>query len=340
MHATPARSQAAARAAIVGIAGPEPTATEAALLREVPPAGVILFARNILDRGQLTRLTAALKALLPRDSVLMVDQEGGRVARLRPPQWQAHPAAAAIGALHARDPASGLRAAWLHGALIGAEAADAGFDVVAAPVLDLRWPGASDVVGDRAFSADPDAVAALGRAVAEGLLAAGVQPVAKHAPGHGQARADSHVALPAVERLAAADLAPFRANRDLPWMMTAHVLYPALDAGNPATFSAAIVRDVIRGEIGFSGVLASDDLAMGALSGSPAERAPRALAAGCDLALYCPGEPAGTEAVLRACPALTAEAQARLAAARTLAETRRMALDPAAMLLERATLFA
>lgn len=340
MRAIPARSQAAGRAAIVGVAGPEPTANEVALLRDLPPAGVILFARNILDGSQLTRLTAALKALLPPDSVLMVDQEGGRVARLRPPHWSAHPPAAAIGTLHGRDPACGLRAAWLHGALIGAEAAEAGFDVVAAPVLDLCWPGGSDVVGDRAFSAAPDAVAALGRAMAEGLLAAGVQPVAKHAPGHGQARADSHVSLPVVERLAAADLAPFRANRDLPWMMTAHVLYPALDAGNPATLSATIIREVIRDEIGFAGVLASDDLAMGALSGSPAERASRALAAGCDLALYCPGDAAGTEAVLRACPVLNPEAKARLAAARTLADTRRIALDPAAMLRERAALLA
>ncbi len=328
------------RAAIVGLAGPALAPAEADLLRAAPAAGVILFARNIIDPSQLARLVADLRAVLPDAAVLMLDQEGGRVARLRPPHWAAHPAAAAIGALHARDPAAGLRAAWLHGALIGAEAAAAGFDVVAAPVLDVRWPGASDVVGDRAFGCDPPAAAALGRALADGLLAAGVQPVAKHAPGHGQAAADSHLALPVVADFAAANLVPFRANRDLPWMMTAHVLYPALDPHRPATLSASIISKVVRGGIGFAGVLVSDDLAMGALSGPPAERARMALAAGCDLALYCPGDPAGTAAVLGACPALTDRARDRMAAARALAAARRIALDPGAMLSERSALLA
>jgi beta-N-acetylhexosaminidase len=326
------------RAAVVGIAGVSLTRPEAALLRALPPAGVILFRRNIADPPQLGALVAALRAVLPDSAVLMVDQEGGRVARLRPPHWGAHPPAAALGAVFSRAPQAGLRAAWLHGALIGAEAAAAGFDVVCAPVLDLRRPGQSDVVGDRGFAEDAEAVAALGAAMAEGLLAAGVQPVGKHVPGHGQARVDSHAALPAIEAPDAADLRPFRANASLPWMMTAHVLYRALDPANPATLSAPIIADLIRRDIGFAGVLASDDLAMGALSGPPESRAARALAAGCDVALYCAGDPAATEAVLRAAGPLGAAATRCLAAARALAATRRMALDPAAMRRERESL--
>ncbi len=326
------------RAAIIGIAGTVLGDSERAALCRWPPAGVILFRRNVASPDQLTRLTVELRGLLPEEAVVMVDQEGGRVARLRPPHWTSHPSAAEIGALHQRDEAAGLRAAWLHGALIGAEAADAGFDVVTAPVLDLRWAGASDVIGDRSFGADAQRVAVLGRAMAEGLLAAGVQPVGKHAPGHGQARADSHVAMPVVPAPAEADLAPFRANRDLPWMMTAHVLYPDLDPDQPATLSARIVGEVIRGTIGFGGVLVSDDLAMGALSGTPPERALAALAAGCDLALYCPGDPEGTEAVLRACPLLTSKALERMAAARGLAAVRKQALDLPAIRAERGRL--
>src|SRR3984957_8528101 len=178
------------KAAIVGISGPELSAAEAALFRAHAPAGVILFARNIKDRPQLATLIAALRRVLPPDAVFMVDQEGGRVARLRPPHWRAHPPAAALGAMFARSPASGLRAAWLTGALIGLDCASAGFDVVAAPVLDLGLAGAHAVVGDRALAEDPASVGRLGRAVAAGLLAAGVQPVGKHAPGHGRARLD------------------------------------------------------------------------------------------------------------------------------------------------------
>jgi hypothetical protein len=223
------------KAAIVGIAGPELGGVEAGLLRAQPPAGVILFARNIIDPPQLAALVAALRRVLPADAVLMVDQEGGRVARLRPPHWRAHPPAAALGALFARSPAGGLRAAWLTGALIGLDCAAAGLDVVAAPVLDLRLPGAHAVIGDRALAADPVTVGRLGRAVAAGLLAAGVQPVGKHAPGHGRARLDSHLALPevAADDLDA-DLLPFALNADLPWAMTAHILYPTWDPARGA----------------------------------------------------------------------------------------------------------
>jgi beta-N-acetylhexosaminidase len=331
----------ASRAAIVGLAGPALAADEAALVRASPPAGVILFRRNIESRAQLRALTDALRAVLPPDAFILVDQEGGRVARLAPPHWRAHPPAGAMGALHAQNPAAGLRAAFLTGALIGLDCAAAGIDVACAPVLDLRHPGGHDVIGNRSFGSDPEVVAALGRAMAEGLLAAGVTPVGKHAPGHGRARVDSHLALPVVD---AADLSddihPFAANADLPWMMTAHILYPALDPKRPATLSTRIVAEVIRGRIGFDGVLVSDDLAMQALSGGPAERALSALRAGCDLALYCPGDLAGTEAVLRAVPPLSETASARLAAARALAEAKRMPFDAAALAAERDRLLA
>ena len=309
---------------------------EAALFRRLPPAGVILFRRNVIDPVQLRALVAELRRVLPEAAVLMVDQEGGRVARLRPPHWVGHPAAGAIGELFRRDVGAGLRAAWLTGALIGLDCRGVGLDVACAPVLDLRLEGASEVIGDRAFGAEPLEVARLGRAMAAGLLAAGVQPVGKHAPGHGRARVDSHLALPVVEANdLAADLAPFAANPDLPWMMTAHIVYRAWDAERPATLSARVIAEVIRGRAGFRGVLTSDDLAMEALSGTPAERARAALEAGCDIALYCPGLAEGNAAVLEAVPALTPVALSRLAAARGLAMRRQMALDPAGLRAER-----
>jgi beta-N-acetylhexosaminidase len=329
------------KAAIVGIAGPALTDAETRLFRAHPPAGVILFARNISDPTQLATLVASLRRALPPDAVLMVDQEGGRVARLRPPHWRAHPPAAAHGTLFARSPASGLRAAWLTGAVIGLDCAMAGFDAVAAPVLDLGLPGAHAVIGDRALAEDPVAVARLGRAFAAGLLAAGMQPVGKHAPGHGRARLDSHLALPTVEANdLAADLLPFALNADLPWAMTAHILYPTWDPILPATLSPAIIGPIIRDRIGFGGVLVTDDLAMRALSGAPAGLALQALAAGCDLALYCAGDVVPTADLLAACPAVTPEAAARLARARTLARHRRLDLDGSALADERAGLLA
>jgi beta-N-acetylhexosaminidase len=326
------------RAAIVGLSGLSLTANEANLLAAYPPVGVILFKRNVADPTQLATLIASVRAVVP-DALLMVDQEGGRVARLRPPHWQAHPPAAAIGALYDQDRVTGLRAAWLTGALIGTDCAAAGFDVACAPVLDLRHPGITDAIGDRAFSVDPEAVAVLGRAVADGLLAAGVQPVTKHAPGHGRALVDSHLSLP---RITTADLdsdiLPFGRNADLPWMMTAHLLYEALDPSHPATLSAEIITGIIRGRIGFRGLLVSDDLAMHALTGEPATRATACLAAGCDIALYCAGDFANTEAVLKAVPPIGSGTVERLAAAAALAREREKALDPAALALERSRL--
>jgi beta-N-acetylhexosaminidase len=326
--------------AILGIAGPALAADEAALFRAYPPSGVILFARNIENPRQLARLTADLRAVLLPGAVLMVDQEGGRVARLRPPHWRAHPAAAVLGALHARKPEAGLRAAWLTGALIGLDCAASGFDVVCGPVLDLRCIGAHDVVGDRAFCGDPDRIAALGGAWAAGLLSAGVQPVAKHVPGHGRGRSDSHAELPVVDALEdvlAADLEPFRALHHLPWMMTAHVCYHAWDAHRPATLSPVTIDRVIRGRIGFGNLLVSDDLAMGALDGPPGQRALAALSAGCDLALHCSGAAKDNHDVLTLCPAITDEAAARLHQAATAA---RVALDATSLAAERDGLLA
>lgn len=259
--------------------------------------------------------------------MLVVDQEGGRVARLRPPHWRAHPPASA---LHS------VRAAWLTGALIGLECATAGFDVVNAPVLDLSIAGAHGVVGDRALAEDPVVVARLGRAFAAGLLAAGVVPVMKHAPGHGRARVDSHFALPRVEANDLdADILPFALNADLPWAMSAHIVYPVWDPALPATLSPAVIRAIIRGRMGFRGVLVSDDLAMKALSGSPAELARQALAAGCDVVHYCTGELKPTAELLERCPPLGEAATARIAAGSAMAARRRVALDAAALEAER-----
>ena len=324
------------RAAIVGIAGPALSAEEAALFRAFPPAGVILFSRNIQHPEQLTALTASLRGVLLADADLMVDQEGGRIARLKPPHWDAHAPAASFGQRFATDPAAAIRAAWLTGALIGWQCRTAGFTVAASPVLDLSVPGAHDVIGDRAFAHHPVAVARLGRAVANGVLAAGVVPVGKHVPGHGRARVDSHLSLPKLtETDLAGDIRPFALNADLPWMMTAHIVYEALDPDLPATLSAKVIETVIRGRIGFEGVLVTDDLAMQALSGAPADLAVQALTAGCDLALYCSGDFSATKALLRAVPPLTARAQQRLRTGRVAAIRCRQTLHPAALTAER-----
>jgi beta-N-acetylhexosaminidase len=275
----------------------------------------------------LRALTVELRRVLPSGAVLMVDQEGGRVARLRPPYWRGHPAAAALGS---------LRAAWLTGALIGLQCAAAGFDLVAAPVLDLAIPGAHGVIGDRALADDPAAVARLGRAMAAGLLAAGVQPIGKHIPGHGRARVDSHLALPRVEANDLnADLLPFALNADLPWAMSAHIVYPAWDPALPATLSPTVIATIIRGRIGFEGVLVTDDIAMRALSGSPADLARQALEAGCDVAMYCSGDYAPTADLLAQCPALSPTAVTRMTSARLLAARRSLPLDENTLANER-----
>lgn len=283
------------RAAIVGIAGDALEARERRLIGRANPFGFILFARNCQAPDQVRALVSELRVAVGRDDApVLIDQEGGRVARLGPPHWPRRVAARAIGALAEADPAAGREAARLQARLIADDLRALGITVDCAPVLDLRIEGQSEVVGDRAFSTDPEVVAELGQAMIEGFRAGGVLPVIKHLPGHGRARIDSHRALPVVEAdvdaLEAWDWRPFRACREAPLGMTAHILYPALDPEQPATHSARIIREVIRGRIGFQGALLSDDLGMGALGGAPGERAARALAAGCDLALHCSGD--------------------------------------------------
>ena len=321
------------RPAIIGLSGTSIDADERALLRACPPAGIILFARNVATTDQLRSLTDDLHALLPKGAIVLVDQEGGRVARLRPPHWRGHPPAAALGRLH--DPAHADQAAFCTGALIGLDCAAAGIDVVAAPVLDVLAVGADPIIGDRAFATDPHTVTRLGGHVIDGLLAAGIQPVGKHVPGHGRASVDSHASLPELDAPSAADLAPFAAlAQSLAWLMTAHILYRDLDPDRPATLSPTIIDRLIRGELAFDGVLVTDDLAMGALAGntrSPtgtqADRARAAIDAGCDLALCCDGDLATNAAILDALSTISERSSRRLRAAADLARRSRVPLD-------------
>lgn len=321
--------EATPRAAIVGLAGPELTADEARLFRRLPPFGAILFARNVVEPAQVAALVAAFRAAVGRaDAPVLIDQEGGRVARLRPPHWRHPPPAARFGALYGRDGRAARRAAYLNARLIAEDLRALGLTVCCAPVLDLPAEGADPVIGDRAFASDPRIVASLGRAVIRGLQAGGVIPVMKHIPGHGRARVDSHLALPVVEtsaeELLAHDARPFAALAgEWAWAMTAHILYTAWDDRHPATLSPRVLR-VIRRRVGFRGPILSDDLAMKALCGSPGALARAAIAAGCDAVLECPGELARSEAVLAAVPPLARASAARFAASarRAMASSR------------------
>lgn len=310
------------KAAIVGISGTSLTLAEAALLRTHRPLGAILFRRNVESPGQLRALNADLRDILGEAAPILVDQEGGRVARLRPPHWPEFPPAASFeGGSDA--------AACSNAARLGVACAESGFDVVCAPVLDLRLPEQHQIIGDRAFSADPGEVARLGAAWVAGLQQAGCVPVIKHIPGHGRALADSHESLPRVDAdaaLLATDIAPFRALAGSgAWAMTAHILYAAWDAARPATLSPTVIDRVIRGEIGFDGVLVSDDLAMGAMAGLGGDLAAAAIGAGCDLVLHCTGVIEETAAILATCPDLSDAALRRLHEARALRDAARVA---------------
>lgn len=299
------------------------TPAERRLFATADPLGFILFARNCESPGQLTALVRDLRASVERaDAPVLIDQEGGRVQRLRPPHWRDAPAAARFGALNDADEAAALQATSLNARLIAAELSDLGIDVDCAPVVDVPQAGADPIIGDRAFASEPACVAQLGRAACAGFLAGGVLPVVKHIPGHGRATADSHLRLPVVDTeravLAATDWVPFAALSDMPWAMTAHVVFTAIDAGAPATLSARVVGEVIRGAIGFAGVLVSDDIGMQALKGPMHTRARAALAAGCDVALHCSGVLHEMAAVASVCPRLTEAALARLARARAM----------------------
>ena len=303
---------------IVGLSGTRLSAREADYLGSVRPLGLILFARNIETAAQVSALVTDAVAASGADLVF-VDQEGGRVQRVRPPLAPRYPAAAVIGALYGRDAAQGLRAAWLAGRLIASDLLPLGLNAPCLPVADVPVPGAHDIIGDRAWGTTPEAVAALAGAAAEGVLAAGALPVVKHIPGHGRAGVDSHVSLPRVDAPRAAletDFAPFRALSHLPMAMTAHVLYTSLDPALPATLSPAVIG-LIRDDIGFDGLLMTDDISMGAMGGSIADNARAALAAGCDCVLHCNGRMDEMERIAEALPEMSPDAARRLGRVKT-----------------------
>ncbi|MGF7150906.1 beta-N-acetylhexosaminidase [Sphingomonas zeicaulis] len=304
---------------IFGLAGDSLTADERALFADAHPAGYILFKRNIVDRGQLRALTDSLRDLHGRaDLPILIDQEGGRVARMQPPEWPAFPPQGRFDALYDASPLAAIEAARVNAQAIALMLAECGITVDALPLLDVRRPEGSNVIGDRSLGAEPMRVAALGRAVIDGLRRGGVVGIVKHMPGHGRALVDSHLALPVVdapEDALAEDLAPFARLADAPMGMTAHVLYTPWDADRCATLSPTIIRDVIRGRIGFDGFLMSDDIDMKALAGTPADKACAAVAAGCDVALDCWGRFEEMVAIADALPDMRAESVDRLARA-------------------------
>jgi beta-N-acetylhexosaminidase len=324
------------KAVIFGCAGQQLTADERDFFRAAEPLGFILFARNIEAPEQARRLVEALRSSVARaDAPVLIDQEGGRVARLRPPHWRKAPPARLFGELYRRDPERGLIATRLNSRLLAADVASIGCDVDCLPVLDLAHPETHAVIGDRAYAAEPEAVAALGRAAAEGLLAEGVLPVIKHMPGHGRATVDSHHDLPRVgasrEVLERTDFLPFKLLADLPWAMTGHLLFDAVDPRLAITVSPEGVRSVIRGHIGFNGILLSDDISMQALGGSLGDRAARAVAAGCDLALHCSGEIKEMVEVAGSVDAMGEQAAQRFAAGRTMLGRHRQPLGKAGL---------
>src|ERR1700744_6050000 len=282
------------RAFITGVSGLELTDTEREFIRTTRPWGFILFKRNVDTPEQVIELLRDLRDTVGKpDAPVLIDQEGGQVQRLRPPNWPLYPAGAAFGDLYDIDPALGISAARLSARLIAADLHDLGVTVDCLPLADVPVPGADAVIGDRAYGAEPKKVAAIARAVTDGLEQGGVLPVLKHIPGHGRATADSHLRLPTVDTppsdLETTDFAAFKPLADLPMAMTAHVVFSALDPVHPATTSATIIERVIRGVIGFQGLLMSDDVSMNALSGSIAERTRAVFSAGCDMVLHCNG---------------------------------------------------
>lgn len=307
-------------AAILGCAGLTLSKSERAFFRDAQPWGFILFARNVESPDQVRALTAELRDTVGRaDAPILIDQEGGRVARLRPPHWKPYPPGRAYGELAGNDPLLRREITRLGGRLLAHDLASLGINVDCVPVLDVPDPEGHEIIGDRAYGQTPEDVALLGRAAAEGLIAGGVLPVIKHIPGHGRAKADSHLELPVVEaswdELDARDFAPFRALSDMPMAMTAHVIYTEVDRKRPATTSRSAFKRVIRGAIGFEGLVMSDDLSMKALAGSFRERAERSLAAGCDVVLHCNGDMTEMKAVLSGTGALKGKAGRRAAAA-------------------------
>lgn len=307
------------RAFITGLAGLKLLAEERAFLKEAAPWGLILFARNVETPAQVRALVADARDALGWNAPVLIDQEGGRVQRLRPPHWPDYPPGEAFGALYKANPEAGLSAARLNSRLIASDLHALGIDVDCLPVADLRLPEGHGIIGNRAYGETPDEVSALARAAAEGLLEGGVLPVVKHIPGHGRAPVDSHERLPEVkarrEELERTDFAAFRPLNDLPLAMTAHVVYAAIDPSAPCTTSKVVMDEIVRGFIGFSGLVMSDDLSMGALSGTVATRAVASLAAGCDMLLHCNGKMAEMTPIAAEAPALAGRAGERAAEA-------------------------
>jgi beta-N-acetylhexosaminidase len=308
------------RAFICGFAGSALSDPERRFLREAQPWGIIIFKRNVAAGPEgLRRLIDEARSALGWQAPALIDQEGGRVQRLGPPHWPSYPPGAAYGVLYDRDREAGVAAARLGARLIAADLAALGLDVDCMPLADVPVAGADAVIGDRAYGSEPAKVAAIAGAVAQGLADGGVLPVLKHIPGHGRATADSHQRLPVVNTdratLEATDFAAFRPLAGLPLAMTAHVVFTAIDPVAPASVSATIVNDVIRGWIGFQGLLMSDDISMGALSGSIGERTQAAVAAGCDVVLHCNGDMTEMLAVAAEAPMLTGRAAGRAAVA-------------------------
>ncbi len=330
--------------AIFGLSGLALTADERAFFKDADPAGYIVFARNIEDRRQLRALTDELRAIHGREKLLItVDQEGGRVVRLKPPLWPSYPAAMAFDQLYDTAPASAIEAARANAEALGLDLIDVGITCTHAPVLDVRQPGAHDIIGDRALGAEPMRVAALGRAILDGLARAGVAGTIKHMPGNGRTSTDTHLELPRVnasEDELEIDLAPFRALNTAPIGMTGHLLFPLWDSENPSTQSPFVIGEVIRKRIGFDGLLLTDDLDMEALSGTVPERAARALAAGCDIALNCWAKMDDMLGIAGCLPAMPEKTAIRLQ--RALAGTRLDGArgDQAALLAKRDVLLA
>ena len=302
-------------AIIFGCQGKALEDEEKAFFARSNPLGFILFARNVDTPDQVRALVASLRECVGRDAPILIDQEGGRVRRLRPPYWVDRPAMAEFGRLAQKDVLLAEKAVRLNSRLIAADLIALGIDVDCAPLIDVPVEGAHDIIGDRAFAKDPDMAARLGRASLEGFLDGGVIGVVKHIPGHGRAMADSHLELPSVDVdrdvLSAWDFAPFRALADAPWAMTAHVVYKAIDPDFPATLSKKVIHDVIRGDIGCQSLLLSDDLSMKALSGDFESRARQSLAAGCDVVLHCNGDMAEMEEAIRGVVPMRDDSNAR-----------------------------
>jgi beta-N-acetylhexosaminidase len=332
------------QAAIYAPAGFELTDDERSFFRDCDPTGYILFKRNCDNQDQLLHLTDSLRELSGRDDLpILVDQEGGRVARMKPPAWPAFPAAEAFAKLYLAAPSSAIEAVRANARAIGLMVRSAGLNVDALPLLDVRQEGATDIIGDRALGSEPMQVAALGRATLDGLASAGVVGIVKHMPGHGRALVDSHKELPIVtadaEQLEI-DLEPFERLASAPMGMTAHVVYTAWDPDLPASMSPTVIGDIIRGRIGFDGFLMSDDIGMEALKGDFGSRAAGVVAAGNDAALHCSGKMEEMVAVAAAVSALSAEGEARLARAMALTRLEPEGLEFAEAIAKRDTLLA